>query len=144
MLYFYHMLQRTIPILLACASLLLAGFGCKPILDAQRSRQASDEERPSEWMVVLPKWRSEFQTDGTGQVSMEMRSRPDTIVRVNLRATDDDTVVIRRSEQEQKTNEDGWAYFTWQVSKKATFAYSGTISFQNRIVDLFEDEYDAY
>lgn len=143
MLYFYRMQKglSATRFALTCAVLVLAGFGCRPVLDAQVARQNQEEDsKPSEWIVTSPVLSHTLETDGTGQVNFEMRTKAGAVVTVALTGEDISGERIKTS----TAREDGMVYVNWRIRRGGIFLYDGNVAFQNVIVKTFNGEYNAF
>lgn len=142
MLYFFHMQRRISPIslTLAGAVLLFAGFGCKPILDAQVARQNQVESR---WVLEEPKFGFEWLANYNGTATVTMRTQatePAPVVAITLSGPG----VVGEKTVVKTADKDGSVRLYWPINRVGHYTFEGTVSFNGTIVEGFEGEGDTY
>ncbi|HTK04933.1 MAG TPA: hypothetical protein VL500_05075 [Candidatus Eisenbacteria bacterium] len=139
------MQQRTTSVLRPAAliaALLLAGFGCRPILDAhQEQQQTIDEQRQeSLWNRTEPRFESAMNPDGTGKVFITFQTQQNSTVTVNLEGPG----VVGAHAQTLPVDANGNVSFEWRIDRTGRYDYFGTVIFNRVVVYTFEDYGDVY
>ena len=124
-------------VLAALGLLLLAGFGCRPVLDARVKQQA---EKTSEWIIDQPTFTSQTTPDGLGRVYLDLRTVPNATVTATLSGPG----VMFEAKQTESVDAQGNARFTWETKRLGHYEYTGAIFFNEVNVETFEGSGDLY
>lgn len=134
---FPHVRPTKVVALAAAGILLFAGFGCRPVLDAQVQQNTN---KPSAWIVEPPHFRYETYPDATGKIMLDLRSRPNTIVTVTLTGPG----VDGEPTQSKAVEPEGGVRFVWDTNRLGFYEYTGTITFNQIVVESFKGDGETF
>lgn len=135
------MIPRSLASAAVIAALLFAGFGCKPVLDAQvQQQQAAQDRQRSLWLPEEPEFAIAMSPDGTGTATLDLKTQEGSSVLVMLTGPG----VVRDPEQAKDVESDGSVRFTWQLNRDGHYVYNGRIIFNRVTQESFTGEADAY
>lgn len=129
------------PAILA-ATLLFAGFGCKPILDAHVKQQQEAETLKSESMWVLqdPELTFAMEPDGTGKAYLDFRTQEGSSVTTTLTGPG----VITNETQTVPAGDQGLVHAEWRINRRGRYDFTGQIVFNGVVVEQVDGYGDAY
>lgn len=131
---------RAAPVAAVVVTLLLAGFGCKPILDAgtqQAQRQA--QQTASIWLPEDPVINSYYGPDLYGAISIDVRSKPGTTITMEIFGEG----ILENPFQSKDADKDGRVHFEWKTNRIGHYKYHGTITYNRVLYYTFDDEFDT-
>ncbi|HTM67904.1 MAG TPA: hypothetical protein VL426_01255 [Candidatus Binatia bacterium] len=137
------MSKRTIPAFaVLAATLALAGFGCRPILDQQVERQQTLEAKRQDdlWIIEDPVLHFDNTPSGAGTATLDFKTQPGSTVTVTLEGPG----VERDATQTLPVDENGSVQFLWRLIRLGRYTFKGQVIFNGVVVDSFDGSGDDY
>lgn len=132
--------RRAAPLAAIAALLMLAGFGCKPILDAgARQAQKQAEQTASIWLPEDPVINSYHGPDLYGGISIDLRSKPGTTITVEVFGPG----ILKDPYQKKDADKDGRVHFEWKTNRIGHYKYHVSITYNRVEYYNFDDEFDT-
>ncbi len=122
------------------AGLLLAGFGCRPILNASiQNAQKEAEKTASIWLPTDPVVNFFHGPDLNGGISIDVQSKPGTTITMELFGPG----ILKDAYQKLDADKDGKAHFEWKTNRLGHYKYHGTVTYNRVEYYAFDDEFDT-